>query len=228
MTGLLNDESPLVRKQALASLAQAEKIDDPACIALLIEWIKAGPDPIQNALRSLAAEALAKAGEAVVPSLVGLLADDKAAATWPYAIRALGRTGTTNAIAGQALIGCLGDKVSGKVRLRNDVIESLGLLKVKDAVPVLVPLLDQKDRNTEDERGAVVVALGRIGDVRAVPALINQFRVTYSTVVVYWIKDAINAALCAVTGEKNVVGKDEWLRWSEKTADANNSNSSAR
>ena len=104
LAGLLQDESPLVRKQSLAGLAQAAKIDDPACITVLTEWIQGSPDPIQNALRSLAAEALAKAGDAAVPALVDLLADDKAAGAWPYAVRALGRTATTDARAGRILI----------------------------------------------------------------------------------------------------------------------------
>ena len=100
--------------------------------------------------------------------------------------------------------------------MRNDVIEALGLLKVKDAVPVLLPILDKRDRESEAERGAAVVALGRIGDTRAVEPLIQHFRVGYSTVVVYWIQDAIDTALRSITGEQNVVGKDEWLRWNQR------------
>lgn len=210
---LLKDESPLVRKQALAGLARAARIDDPACLSKLAQWIKVGKDPVQNALRSQAAEALAKGGEAVVPELVAVLADDKAADVWPYAVRALGRTATTNASAGQALIACFNDKAPAKARLRNDVIEALGLLHVKEAVPALLPVLDKQDRNSEDERAAVVVALGRIGDARAIPALLGQFKVTYSTVVVYWIQGALDTALRSITGESGVIGKDEWLRW---------------
>jgi len=37
------------------------------------------------------------------------------------------------------------------VQLRNDVIEALGLLKVKDAVPALLPVLDKRDRESESE-----------------------------------------------------------------------------
>ena len=87
---------------------------------------------------------------------------------------------------------------------------------MKDAVPVLLPLLDQRDRESEAQRGAVVVALGRIGDECAVEPLIEQFGVGYSTVVVYWIQDALDAALRAITGQQNVVGKDEWLSWNER------------
>jgi hypothetical protein len=216
LTGLLKDESPLVRKQALTGLAQAEKIDDPACLALLIEWIKGSPDPLKNALRSSAAEALAKGGEAVVPALVGLLADEKAAGTWPYAIRALGRSGTVDAKAAQLLINWLTDPAPARARLRNDVIEAVGLLKVTDAVPALLPILDQRERTSEDQRGAAVVALGRIGDARAIDPLVKQFSVGYSTVVVYWIQGAIDTALRSITGEQYVLGKDEWQRWNER------------
>jgi len=212
---LLKDESPLVRKQALAGLAQAKKIDDPSCIATLTEWIQGSKEPPQTALRSLAAEALARAGDAAVPALLELLGNPKAAGTWPYAIRALGRTGTSDVRAGQTLLDCLNDKTLGKAQLRNDVIEALGLLKVKDAVPALLPILDKRNRESEDERGAVVVALGRIGDRRAIDPLLKQFDVTYSTVVVYWIGDALENALRGITGEQNIVGKNEWQRWNK-------------
>ena len=126
LTGLLQDESPLVRKQALAALAQARRIDDPACVHVLTEWIKGSRDPIQNALRGFAADALARAGDAAVPALLDLLADDQAAGAWPYAVRALGRTATADARAGQVLIGWLSDAAPAKVPLRGDVIEALG------------------------------------------------------------------------------------------------------
>ena len=212
---LLTDDSPLVQKQALVGLAQISKIADPACLDMLEEWIKGSKDPIQNALRSLAAEALARGGDIVVPSLVEILGDEKMSGTWSYAIRALGRTGTTQASAGKVLMAFLNDPAPTKVRFRKDVIEALGLLKSKEAVPSLLPILDKQDRESEEERGAVVVALGRIGDRRAVQPLINQFKLTYSTVVVYWIQGALDEALRSITGEKTVVGKLEWLRWNE-------------
>ena len=215
---LLKDDSPLVRKQALAGLAQAKRIDDPACIATLAEWIRGSQDPVQNALRNQAADALARAGDAAVPDLVVTLASDSGAAAWPYAVRALGRTGTVDATVGQALIIFFRDKTPAKPELRNDVIEALGLLKVKEAVPLLLPILDKRDRQSEDERGAAVVALGRIGDPRAVGPLIKQFNVVYATVVVYWIYDAIDTALRSITGQQHVIGKDEWRQWKESSS----------
>ena len=100
--------------------------------------------------------------------------------------------------------------------LRSDVIEALGLLKVRDAVPALLPILDKRDRDSEAERGAVVVALGRIGDPRAVEPLVKHFDVPYSTVVVYWIQGAIDAALCSLTGVPEVVGANEWKAWNKR------------
>lgn len=35
----------------------------------------------------------------------------------------------------------------------------MGLLRVKETVPALVAILDQRDRDSEDLRGAAVVAL---------------------------------------------------------------------
>ena len=134
LTAMLKDDSPLVQKQALAGLAQAKKIDDRACIAWLTEWIQDTRDPIRNALRSQAAEALARAGDAAVPALVALLSSNNAGA-WPHAIRALGRTGTTEPAAGQVLIGFLGDDLPQKRQLHVAAVEALGLLRVKEAVP---------------------------------------------------------------------------------------------
>jgi hypothetical protein len=214
LAGMIKDESPLVRKQALAGLAKADKIDDPACIALLINWIKGGKDPVQNALRSHAAGALARAGDAAVPALLGLLADAKASDAWPYAIQALGKSGTSDPGVAQTLMDSLrGGTFKGRLQIA--VIEALGLLKVKDAVPLLLPILDKRDRDSEEERYAVVVALGRIGDERAVKPLIDHFNVGYSTVVVYRINDARETALRAITGEQDVYGGKDWLQWYE-------------
>jgi HEAT repeat protein len=114
------------------------------------------------------------------------------------------------------LIGWLSDATPAKVSLRGDVIEAIGLLKVSDAVPALLPILDKRDRESEAERGAVVVALGRIGDARAVEPLVKQFEVSYSTVVVYWIQGAIDAALRSITGVPDVVGANEWKAWNQR------------
>jgi len=52
--------------------------------------------------------------------------------------------------------------------------------------------------------------------MRAIEALIKHFSVGYSAVVVYWMHGALDTALRSITGEQNVVGKNEWLRWNER------------
>ncbi len=214
LSALLKDESPLVHKQALWALAQMPKIDDPACIAALTTCLRPAKDPLQNALCAFAADTLARAGDAAVPAILDLLVADKPQnrPAWSYAIRALGRSGATNPQAGAVLLGFL-DGTPEKSEFRQRAIEALGLLKVKDAVPVLVKILKKRDRESEEERKAVVIALGRIGDPSAVGPLVEQFNVGYSTVVVYWIKGGIEEALRSITGERDVVGRDEWLVW---------------
>ena len=197
------------------------KISDPACIATLTERLKPAKDPMQNALRTFAADALARAGDAAVPALLDLLAPDKPQnrPAWPYAIRALGRSGTTNPRAGAVLLGFL-DGTPQKVEYRSRSIEALGLLKARDAVPVLVEILKKRDRESEEERKLAVIALGRIGDPSALGPLVEQFNVGYSTVVVYWIKGGIEEALRAITGAQDVVGREEWLAWWKKKLNA--------
>lgn len=212
---LLKDDSLLVRKQALVALARQPKIEDANCIGLLLDWVRDCKDPNQGALRMFAADALARAGDAVVPQLVAMLGDPKAAGAWPFAIRTLGRSGTADASAGAALIAILQDKTPGKAGLRNDVIEALGLLKVKDAVAVLVAILERRE-SSEPERGAAVIALGRIGDARAVEPLVKHFDVRYTSVVVYWLKGALDEALRSITGVQGVVGGYEWKAWWQK------------
>jgi hypothetical protein len=217
LVGMLGDESPIVRKRALISLSQAPKIEDAAVLGRLAEWIKGGKDPLNNVLRSFAADALSKGGEAAVPALLDLLQQNNSPVwpgSWPYAIRALGKTGTTNPKAEEVLVGFLeagkGDK---KAEFRMAAIEAAGLLRCKKAVPLLVQQLADRIRDNEPLRGCAVVALGRIGDRSAIEPLMKHWDVGYSTVVVYWISDALREALASLTGQKEILGKDEWKNW---------------
>ena len=127
----------------------------------------------------------------------------------------LGRSGATDPRAGAVLLGFL-DGTPEKAEFRQRAIEALGLLKVKDAVPVLVKIMRKRERESEEERKSAVIALGRIGDPSAVGPLMEQFDVGYSTVVVYWIKGGIEEALRAITGEQEIVGMFEWKDWFAK------------
>jgi HEAT repeat protein len=80
-------------------------------------------------------------------------------------------------------------------------------------VPSLVRLLATPGRDAEELRGRSVKALGRIGDSTAIEPLIREFDTPYSTVVVYWIRPAIDVALRSITGEQGIVGAGEWKAW---------------
>jgi len=220
LAGLLQDESPLVRRRALLSLAQAPKIEDPALIAKLAAWLKGGQDKVNNVLRAFAADVLAKGGDAAVPALLELLRQDNPGAwpgAWPYAIRALGRTRTSSSEAEDIVVTFLQAKSPDKkAEQRLAVIEAAGLLRARKAVPSLVQWLEDRKRDNEEVRGRAVVALGRIGDPKAVEALTKHWDVGYSTVVVYWISGALDDALASLTGQKEILGKDAWKRWWQK------------
>ena len=168
-------------------------------------------------LCAFAADALARTGDAAVPAIFDLLAPDKPRnrPACSYAMRTLGRSGTADPRAGAVLLGFL-DGTPEKAEFRERAIEALGLLKVKDAVPVLVKILKKRERESEEERKSAVIALGRIGDPSAVGPLMDQFDVGYSTVVVYWIKGGIEESLRSITGKQEIVGMFEWKDWFAK------------
>jgi hypothetical protein len=220
LAALLADGSPIVRKRALISLSQAPTIGDAAVLGRLAEWLKGGKDPLDNVLRTFAADALARGGEAAVPALLDLL-QQNSPGVWPgarpYAIRALGKTGTTNSKAEEILVGFLqASKPDKRAEHRLTVIEAAGLLRLKKAVPMLIQQLEDRVRDNEPLRGNTVVALGRIGDPIAMEPLIKHWDVGYSTVVVYWISGALDEALASLTGQKEILGKDAWKRWWQK------------
>ncbi|MCY3022027.1 MAG: HEAT repeat domain-containing protein [Planctomycetota bacterium] len=220
LAAMLADESPIVRKRVLISLSQAPKIEEAAVLGKLAEWIKGGKDQLNNVLRAFAADALAKGGEAAVPALLDLLQQDKPGVwpgPWPYAIRALGKTGTTSPKAEEVLVGYLqASKPDKKAEHRPAVIEAAGLLRLKKAVPILIQQLEDRVRDNEPLRGNAVVALGRIGDPSAIEPLVKHWDVGYSTVVVYWISRALDEALASLTGQKEILGKDAWKSWWQK------------
>jgi HEAT repeat protein len=220
LAALLADASPIVRKRALISLAQGPPIADAALLGRLAEWLQGAKDPLDNVLRAFAADALARGGEAAIPAVVDLLQQDHPGA-WPYALRALGKTGAASPKAEEVLVGFLqAAKPDRRADHRLAAIEAAGLLRFKKAVPELVRQLEDRVRDNEPLRGAAVVALGRIGDRGAVEPLIRHWDVGYSTVVVYWISGALDEALSALTGQKEVLGKDAWKRWWQQQAES--------
>ena len=213
LAALLKDNSPLVRKQALWALAQMPQIADPACIAALTNWLKPAKNPLQNALApSPPTRWRGGATRPCPPFSISSRRTNRR--TVPHGHTPSARwDARERPTRGRARRSGLPRFDAGKARFRQRAIEALGLLKVKDAVPVLVKILERRDRESEEERKTAVIALGRIGDPSAVGPLVKQFNVGYSTVVVYWITGGVEEALRSITGEQDVVGRDEWLAW---------------
>jgi hypothetical protein len=211
---LVEDTSPIVQRQALRSIAASNAPQAKKTSLGLANWISTRKNSaLQNAFRPFAADALAKAGEPALPVVLELLAGKEANA-WPYALRTLGGIGVSNEQVSRALQSFL-DAPAGEPRSvhRLAAIDVAGQVRCREAVPSLVRLLATPGRDAEELRGRSVKALGLIGDSAAIEPLIREFDTPYSTVVVYWIRPAIDVALRSITGEQGIVGAGEWKAW---------------
>jgi HEAT repeat protein len=213
---LLDDPSVLVRRAALEALA-ACRPRDAALVERLAGLVARQSAGLESILRPFAADALGACGEAGVPALAGLLKGAEAHAR-PFALRALAASGTQDAAAVEALLGLAGPGFRRGDSLQEPAVEALGRLKAKAAVPVLLGLLKDRERDSEFVRMAAAKALGLIGDRSAVDALLQQMEVPYSTVAVYSIPRVLDEALAALTGERGILGRDEWRAWKAKSA----------
>jgi HEAT repeat protein len=113
---LVEDPSPIVQRQALRSIAATDTPQAKETMLALANWISTRKNnPLQNAFRPFAADALAKAGEPALPIVLDMLAGKEANA-WPYALRTLGGIGVNNEQVARALQSFL-DAPAGDPRL---------------------------------------------------------------------------------------------------------------
>lgn len=157
LLGAVADKNRLVRYDVLTALGQTR---DPRAVASLLKALREDDDD----LRWTAAAGLGEIGDsrAVRPLLAAL--KDKVGSVRICAARALGRIGDRRAV--DDLIAALQDGASWD--LGEAAAQSLGALGDPEAVRPLIAALHDEDR---DVRQFVVVALGQIGDARALPAL---------------------------------------------------------
>jgi HEAT repeat protein len=126
------------------------------CEAKLLAFLKS---PASPAARTIASRHLRFiAGDTAVPALQAMLTDDKSADLALYALQ-----GIAGAAAERALVQTLG-ATTGATKLA--VIAALGERRSREAVPALVPLLQQPAT-----AGPAAIALGRIGGEAAAAAL---------------------------------------------------------
>jgi HEAT repeat protein len=202
----LTDEDSLVVKNALVAFAQVGRVDEPRIVAALLDLLKAGK-PQTSFLRSFAAGALGAAGPAAVKPLTELLGG-KDRSVRPYALQALGASGTDDPAAIDAILAFVGEAEKDNY-LKLLAARALGALKAKAAVDKLIPLLQNPD---EELSATTVESLGTIGDARAVEPLIKLYDRPYHTVVVYRIRGVQDDALRRLTGQK-LFGKGPWTEY---------------
>jgi HEAT repeat protein len=135
------------------------RIADPRCIARMMPLLQ---DKV-TAVRVEAAEALARIGQAAVPSLLEALQSRE----WLvklHAIEALGKMQSPDTV--EPLLFVLFNDPDAAVR--TDAVRALGDIGDPRAVDFILTAL-----NDLDVRPVAVESLGKIGDRRAVPALVK-------------------------------------------------------
>jgi HEAT repeat protein len=213
LIALLDDEDVVVRRRALQSLAMGPPITDAALLVRLAALFEGDRNDRESAiLRNDAGKTLARSGAPAIPHLLPLLDDRRMQL---QAVAALGETGVTDDNVVARLRKMIRDETLS-AGVREQAVKAVGKLRAKSAVPELLEVLKIEERNLEHLRGAAVVALGKIGDSRAVGPLVEHLDARYSTVVVYWIERALDEALRSLTGVEGVVGRQEWRAWAEQ------------
>lgn len=203
----LDDASLLVRKAALGSIARQGAVSEPAVIDRLVALFQSKA-PDAAVLRAFVGTALGCLGEPAVTPLIALAG--KKGPAQPHAVQALGVTGTRDPQAVATLLPLVQDPKDAA--LREAAVGALGALRAKDAVSALLALLDEP-KNSETLRKEAVIALGRIGDARAVEALVREHARPYSSMVIYSIHRTLDEALSALTGQTTLIGRDDWQQW---------------
>ncbi|QJW95656.1 PVC-type heme-binding CxxCH protein [Frigoriglobus tundricola] len=152
--------------------AGAHKVDDPR--GLKVDWVKADLADLADRLddprpvvRTRATDAILARGEAGIKTLAGIIfVSHWSDSAYVRAVAAL--TGVNHPLARQAARQCLGPLVQGDLALAG--IHAAGTWRDKEAVDDLVSVLRRE--GLPREKRAAAAALGRIGDAKAVPALL--------------------------------------------------------
>ncbi|HSH93113.1 MAG TPA: HEAT repeat domain-containing protein, partial [Roseimicrobium sp.] len=211
LIAMLHDVEPLVRKSALVGLSQRDAIADQKLIDELGTWLEKPGDASNAGLRTFVAKVLGHIGKPAVPRLMTVL-QNGSPETASYVYYALGQTGTDDPQSVTALLKPLQAAVGSNLN-QETTIRALGNLKAKAAVPTLLKVLNDKERDHEVIRQQAVIALGRIGDKSAIGPLVAEFGKNYTSFVVYSIPQSLDDALGSLTGQKGLVGADDWRRW---------------
>lgn len=221
---LLRDKSAHVQLRALRAIGMQRQVADAKVIEQLLRFFAREPAVVEQAVLMLpAAYALGALGESAVPSLLEVIGEppvpdlvdnpeDPKSPTRLHAFRALARTMTKNPEVAHIIVNTLKTQDANWRRLRGPAAEAAGLLQIRDAVPALIALLN--DRATEERtRIEVILALGELRDQRSIKPLIAQVGRNWTTPGLgFWGPMALNLTLTKVTGVQGVLGA-EWRKW---------------
>lgn len=163
----LADSNPIVRGNAVAALAEIEQTSTPSLLASLLE-------NGSTSVRASAARALGQIGSAAAPvikSTIEKLKHPREMAR-EQAMRNLGKIGVV-------AVPLLADALSNSEgEFREYVVRALGETEAENALPLLLPLLEERSGSIGWIASASLAALGP----PAVPALSEQLRSTKSHV----------------------------------------------
>jgi HEAT repeat protein len=222
----------LDRPQREREIEKAAESEDPERLVALIS----ADDAIR---RNAALEALTKAGRRSVPALVRALQDPDPEVVM-FAASTLGKTRDRTAIPHLAAIlkhadinvcqaaveslgelravstlGALADLLQGHTWLRFAVVHTLGEIADPSSIPTLLKLLGD-----EQLRDGAIAALGKIGGLEAVDALVRQLEASRSAADFRFCLEALGSALVQLPDPGVLRRRPSWTalaRKAEKT-----------
>ena len=170
VTAALQSGSDSVRRGLVAIVA---RMDTPASRQALLQATgDRDPQVVVQAVEALTAlgepRAIPPLRQLLARSTAGGRGDDEIAAA---AARGLGRLGDRESLP--ALRALAADKSSP---VRGSAIEALGQLKDGESVDLLISVLKECEGDKDPLTAAALTALGRIGDTRATPAVVEVIR----------------------------------------------------
>jgi putative heme-binding domain-containing protein len=167
LAGLLGDGRPAVRKRAMAVLAKVDRGETAVAVANVIKGTGSSLAKL-NAVWTATRIDHADARAAVRAALASFDETGRQAAIHaPWLLR------DRDAVNGVLEKAVRAEVESSSELVRQAAIHSVGLWRDKEAVNELIGLLSSPSRQ---QRRAAAEALGRVGDGRAVPALLAALR----------------------------------------------------
>ncbi len=207
---LLDSPVPFIQKKALIALAKLKGAGSPELAEKIAMIIR---DPKAKTLARFAAITLGNLGPAAHPEILALLQDGKKPDLVGFGLRAAKSLPESSPEISAAVL-----EIFQTSPPQEDLIQVIGALKIREAVPKLIELLDFKKRDDEGLSRDAVAALGNIGDPSAIQPILGLYKRGFSTMAVYSIRGVQNEALKKLTDDKDSRTADEWRAFIDSQA----------